>query len=48
MTMNDFADKEFRTPREWVDIVEALIQHCNGDHKDYSLLARLMGSKIVT
>ena len=47
MTMNDFADKEFRTPREWVDIVEALIQHCNGDHKDCSLLSRLKGSNIT-
>ena len=46
MTMNEFADKEYRTPREWVDIVEAIILHCNGDHKDCSLLARLMGSNI--
>ena len=46
MTMNDFADKEYRTPREWVDIVEAIIQHCNNDHKDCSLLARFVGSNI--
>ena len=46
MTMNEFADKEYRTPREWVDIVEAVVLHCNGDHKDCSLLARFMGSNI--
>ena len=40
MTMNDFADKEYRTPRDWVDIVDALIQHCIGNHNDCSLLAR--------
>ena len=46
MTMNEFADKEQRTPRDWVDIVDAIILHCNGDHKDCSLLARSMGSNI--
>ena len=40
MTMNDFADKEYRTPRDWVDIVDTIIMHCNGDHKDCALLAR--------
>ena len=47
MTMNEFADKEQRTPRQWVDIADAVVSHCNGDHKDCSLLGRLMGSNIV-
>ena len=43
MTMNDFAEKQYRTPRDWVDIVDAIIQHCNGDHSSCSLLTRFMG-----
>ena len=46
MTMNEFADNDNTTPRNWIDIVDAIILHCNGDHKDCSLLARLLGSNI--
>ena len=40
MTVNSFAEKEFRTPRQWCDMVDALIMHCKGDHSNCSILER--------
>ena len=40
MTINSFAEKEFRTPRDWCDIVDAIIMHCKGDHSHCSILER--------
>ena len=47
-TMNDFAEKEFSTPNDWVSTADAIILHCNGNHKDCSLLARKMVKKYIT
>ena len=48
MTVNSFAEKEGRTPRDWCDIVDAIFLHCNGDHSKCSLLERYRGVKYFT
>ena len=47
MTINSFAEKEFRTPRQWCDTVDALFMHCKGDHSQCSILERFQGSNIL-
>ena len=47
MTINSFAEKEGRTPRDWCDTVDAIVMHCKGDHSNCSILERSTGSNVV-